>query len=176
MRLIVVCPLLALLTTVPAAAQHDHGGHGSPYAGQQDRAIKALAPEEAEGLAAGAGLGYAKAAELNGWPGPLHVLELRDELGLEPDQVVAVERVYRSMHAEAVELGEAILREEAELQALLLEPTPPADRVRERTVAIAELEGRLRAVHLVAHLRTRPLLTQAQVERYITLRGYREEG
>ena len=48
----------------------------SPYAGQQTRAIKALSPEDLAGLLNGEGRGMAKAAELNGYPGPVHVLEL----------------------------------------------------------------------------------------------------
>jgi hypothetical protein len=37
---------------------------------------------------------------------------------------------------------------------------------------IARLKGRLRAVHLKAHLAVRPLLTAHQVARYNALRGY----
>ena len=72
--------LLVFLAVPPAHAET------APYAGQDVREIKALSPERAEGLKAGAGLGYALAAELNGWPGPLHVLELADDLDLSSSQ------------------------------------------------------------------------------------------
>src|SRR5687767_11125254 len=52
----------------------------SPYVGQEDRAIKALDAKDVDGLLAGSGMGYAKAAELNGYPGPMHVLELAEKL------------------------------------------------------------------------------------------------
>ena len=42
----------------------------SPYAGQESREIKSLSPAEVDGYLAGAGMGFAKAAELNGYPGP----------------------------------------------------------------------------------------------------------
>jgi hypothetical protein len=56
----------------------------TPYADQQHRIIKALSEEEIAALLKGEGLGMAKAAELNGYPGPLHVLTLARELELSP--------------------------------------------------------------------------------------------
>jgi hypothetical protein len=50
----------------------------TPYAGQQNRTIKALSDEDIVGLLKGDGMGFAKAAELNGYPGPKHVLDLGD--------------------------------------------------------------------------------------------------
>ena len=56
---------------------------GSPYAGQVNAPIKALTAEEQAALLDGQGAGFAKAAELNGYPGPKHVLELSAQLGLD---------------------------------------------------------------------------------------------
>jgi hypothetical protein len=67
-----VLAVAACALTVPALGEHPL----SPYAGQQTRAIKALSPEDLAGLLNGEGMGMAKAAELNGYPGPVHVLEL----------------------------------------------------------------------------------------------------
>src|SRR5438876_506210 len=61
-------------------------GAARPYAGQQSREIKALSPEEIGQYLSGAGMGYAKPAELNGYPGPMHVLENADGLALTPEQ------------------------------------------------------------------------------------------
>ena len=44
--------------------------------------------------------------------------------------------------------------------------------MRAETAAIAGLQGRLRAVHLAAHLETRALLSAEQIARYDALRGY----
>jgi hypothetical protein len=54
----------------------------SPYAGQELRDVKALSNADIEAYLAGKGMGYAKAAELNSYPGPKHVLELSKELDL----------------------------------------------------------------------------------------------
>jgi hypothetical protein len=54
----------------------------TPYAGQQARTIKALSDEDIAALLKGDGMGFAKAAELNGYPGPKHVLDLAEKLKL----------------------------------------------------------------------------------------------
>ncbi|MCL4744462.1 MAG: hypothetical protein KJZ83_03505, partial [Burkholderiaceae bacterium] len=59
----------------------------SAYVGEETRGIKALAPAEVDGLLGGKGLGFARSAELNGYPGPAHVLELSDELALSAEQI-----------------------------------------------------------------------------------------
>jgi len=48
----------------------------SPYSGQGKREIKSLSQQEITGYLHGKGLGYAKTAELNQFPGPRHVLDL----------------------------------------------------------------------------------------------------
>src|SRR5918998_1082797 len=92
--------LATLAAWAPAAAQH-----GSSYAGQHAREIKALSPEEIAQYLAGAGLGYARAAELNHFPGPMHVLELADKLELTAEQREATERLMDAHKAEARAIG-----------------------------------------------------------------------
>lgn len=147
-----------------------------PYAGQQERAVKALAPGTVEGLLAGAGLGYAKAAELNGWPGPLHALELNEELGLTDEQVATLDALRDDMLARTVPLGRDLIAAEEELDRLFAggEPSPAA--VEAATLRIAAIEGRLRAAHLVTHLATAPVLTRHQTMLYSRARGYAGGG
>lgn len=162
--------LLALAVAAPAAAQHDPAHHGRPAAGVPS----GLGADEAEGLLEGRGLGMARPAELHSYPGPLHVLELADALGLEAEQRATAERLRAEMLAEAVPLGRQLLEAEAHLDALFAsgEATPEAvDRV---TAHAGALRGRLRAAHLRAHLAMRDALTPAQVEAYDRLRGYAE--
>src|SRR4051812_36526408 len=61
-----------LLVTCNAASAQS----GQPYAGLEQRPIKALSQQQADDLRTGRGMGLALAAELNGYPGPSHVLEL----------------------------------------------------------------------------------------------------
>lgn len=167
--------LACLLLSSPLAGQHRH----APYAGQASREIKALSPEEVRGLRQGDGMGMAKSAELNGVPGPRHVLELEDRLQLTVEQQRRVREVHRAMQEEAVRLGREIVRRERAMDRRFASGEITAEEVDAATAAVAELRGRLRAVHLKAHLATEPVLTDAQIERYRRLRGYagsREEG
>ncbi len=158
--------VLAALVAAPVQAEQ------APYAGQEARAIKALAPERIEGLRAGAGLGYAKAAELNGWPGPLHVLELADALSLSGEQAARVSAIRERMLAEARPLGADLIEAEAALDALFAGDAATPGAVAAATARIGALDARLRAVHLEAHIETYPLLTRHQRMIYAKARGY----
>ena len=143
-----------------------------PYAGQENREIKALAPERVDGLLAGAGLGYAKSAELNGWPGPLHVLELADTLALSMDQRSKISAIREAMLAKAKPLGEGLIAAEVALDALFAEGSPDVAAVADATAKVGAIEAKLRAVHLAAHIETRPLLSRHQRMIYAKHRGY----
>ena len=144
----------------------------SPYAGEEKREIKALSREDAHDLAAGAGMRMARAAELNGFPGPKHVLELAEAIELTADQRRGVNEVFNRMNARAVELGEAELESERALDAGFAGHSLDAEQLRRATSQLAALRGELRYVHLVAHLETTALLESPQIEAYTRLRGY----
>jgi Spy/CpxP family protein refolding chaperone len=160
-------PLAAalLLLALPVAAQ-------GPYAGQQARSIKALSAEQVADLRAGRGMGLALPAELNGWPGPMHVLELADQLGLDAAQRAAVQAQFAAMRSEAVAQGEAVIAAEAALDALFARGAPTPETVGAATLAVGQAQAALRAVHLRFHLATTAVLTPAQRARYGELRGY----
>jgi hypothetical protein len=157
--------LLVLVLAMPAAAQT------SGYSGQESRAIKALSVEETADLLAGRGMGAARAAELNHYPGPAHVLELREQLGLSAEQIRAVQEIFDRMSAAAKPLGAKIVAAEKHLDEAFGSGSVAADSVRGDTAAIAELQGTLRAVHLTAHLETRAVLRPEQIARYDILQG-----
>jgi len=160
---------LGLTAATPLAAQT------SPYAGQHERTIKALSAEEMRDLTEGRGMGLAKAAELNGYPGPAHVLELANELQLTPDQRAATEALYQRMLAEARRLGAAILRAEGELDRRFQHRHIDQASLQTATAAVAGLQGDLRTVHLAAHLEQAAVLTPAQIAEYSKRRGYTGE-
>jgi Spy/CpxP family protein refolding chaperone len=188
MRFLMVTAFVGLMSLPPAAPAraeggHPHGAHGhgaasgpaAPYAGLETRPIKALSDRQVADLRAGRGMGYALAAELNGYPGPLHVLEHADALGLDPSQRARTESLFNAMKAQAVALGERLIGQEAELDRLFATRTIDAAALDRATAAIAATEGALRAVHLRHHLAMMDLLTPAQVRRYGELRGYAGE-
>src|SRR6516165_11770416 len=87
----------------------------SPYLGFEKRAIKALSDQQISDLRAGLGMSLALAAELNGYPGPRHTLELADELTLTEEQRTKVKELFAAMTAESIPIGEKLFAEEAEL-------------------------------------------------------------
>jgi Spy/CpxP family protein refolding chaperone len=154
-----------ILTATAANAQ-------MPYAGMQTRPIKALSEQQVADLGAGRGMGLALAAELNGYPGPSHVLELADKLALTTDQRAGVQRLFDSMKAEAVPLGSRLIEQEADLDTQFASRTVTPESLKASTAAIATTQGRLRETHLKYHLSTVALLTPGQMQRYAELRGY----
>ena len=147
-----------------------------PYAGQQARPIKALSDDDIAALrkGEGMGMGMAKAAELNGYPGPAHVLTLAAQLGLTETQQRDVRTIFERMSAAAKSLGAELITREEVLDQLFAQREITPDRLTVETTAIAELQGRLRSAHLTAHLATRALLNPDRIARYQQLRGYGE--
>ena len=144
----------------------------SPYAGLETRAIKALSDQQISDLRAGLGMSLALAAELNGYPGPRHTLELARELGLSDTQQRKVEELFAKMKAESIPIGERLIAQEAELDRLFAHKTITPAELMALTQAIGATQGTLRATHLKYHLLTLDALTPAQTQRYAELRGY----
>jgi len=144
----------------------------SPYAGMTDRPIRALSTEEQADLLAGRGMGLALAAELNGWPGPAHVIDLAEAMQLTPTQRAATQRLMAEMQATAGGLGARLIEEERALDTAFRDRSiTPAD-LSGRTARIALLQGEIRDVHLRAHLAQAALLNAEQIDAYSRLRGY----
>lgn len=143
-----------------------------PYAGLQSRPIKALSDEQIADLVAGRGMSLALAAELNGYPGPSHVLEFADRLGLNEQQRAGVKRLFDSMKSEAIPLGQNLIEAEQGLDRAFAGRTITPERLKAATAAIAAIQGELRNTHLKYHLSTVALLSAEQIRRYAELRGY----
>jgi hypothetical protein len=147
-----------------------------PYAGLQSRALKALSEAQIADLRAGRAMTLALAAELNGYPGPLHVVELADALALTPDQRARMQALYETMKAEAVPLGERLIAQEAELDRQFASRIVTEPILIAVTAQIGETQATLRATHLRFHLLTVEILTPDQMRRYGQLRGYENAG
>jgi len=148
----------------------------TPYAGQQAREIKALSSAEQADLLAGKGMGLAKAAELNGYPGPAHVLELAADLALTPEQRALTRAVWQAMDARAKALGQQLVDAERELDALFASKQVTPERLTAQLDRIGALQAQVRAVHLQAHLEQVRILSPEQTSRYAVLRGYGGAG
>ena len=150
-----IAALLALLAAPALAQQHKHK-HG-PYAGMQQRSVKALNEQQIADLRAGKGMGLALAAELN----------------LSAEQRRRVQQLYEAMKAEAIAAGEKLIESERALDQEFATQKMTEARLALLTTQIGERQGVLRAVHLKYHLSTAELLSVDQRQRYNELRGYR---
>lgn len=157
--------LVSLLVAVPAVGD-------SPYAGMESRSIKALSPQEVSDLLEGKGMGYALAAELNGYPGPLHVLELAGELQLTSEQEELTRELFHQMQERAAAIGRELVEAEKKLDQEFSAGAITPESLQSLVSRIARLEGELRQVHLETHLRQTELLSREQVVAYARLRGY----
>ena len=167
MKLFAVGILLVLVVGGSSVAQNK-----SPYAGQEKRSIKSLSKSDISDLENGRGWGLAKAAELNGFPGPVHLLELSAKLDLSQSQLRSIEQIFKSMKEQAVPLGRRLIDAEMTLDRAFASRNVTANRLREITSDIGKIRGELRYIHLVAHLKTVEILTVSQIQRYNVLRGY----
>jgi len=170
MKAIIAGLLVLIWWTGPAAAQHQHG---DGYAAMAARAIKALSDEQVAQLRDGRGMGLSLPAELNSYPGPMHALEMAASLNLTPDQHTRLLSVQEDMRVRAIALGHRIIAGEAELDRAFASGTADRTAVIRQLAVIGQLNGELRAVHILAHMETRALLTEEQVARYDIGRGYR---
>ena len=162
-----VAACAVMLAIGPASAQH-----AQPYAGLQARPLKALSDEQVADLKAGRGMGLAMAAELNGYPGPSHVLELADSLALTAEQRARTQALFAAMKAESISLGEQVIAAEGDLDRAFATHTITPASLTAATETIGATQARLRATHLKYHLAMIDVLTPEQVRRYNELRGY----
>jgi Spy/CpxP family protein refolding chaperone len=164
--------LLQLATILTFSAQVFAQSKTTPYAGQQQREIKALSASDIKMYLEGSGMGLGKAAELNHYPGPRHVLDSATELKLSHEQFTKTQQLYDKMHNAAVRLGELIVQKERQLDSLYATQKISEAQLRAVVGEIAKLQGELRVVHLNAHLEMKKILTPAQTAKYDELRGY----
>lgn len=172
--LLLIC--LAGSPVASGAQDHDeHGEHRSAYAAQEPSGIAALSLRELGDLTSGSGMGLARAAELNHYPGPKHVLELATELNLSDEQQARTEEIRVEMIEEAKRVGKEIVEKERILDRRFSHRHIDESTLRRLTSEISSLYGELRFIHMSAHLQLASVLEADQVEAYDSLRGYGRE-
>ena len=166
---------LAIQPVAASAQDHGHGPGASPYAGFEKREIKSLSEDDIAELRRGGGWGLALPAELNGRPGPAHLLELRVELELSEAQVDAITVMHDKMRAAAIDAGARFIAAEAALSDAFTMPGFSEAALKSLLAEAAEARAALRFIHLSQHLSTPELLSAAQIEKYNVLRGYSDD-
>ena len=121
-------------------------------------------------------MGFAKAAELNHYPGPKHVLQLADQLQLSEEQRRRTEIIFKEMNSNAVNFGKQLVDKERLLDSHFAAGNISDAELGQLIGDIAALHGKIRAIHLQAHLAERAVLTADQLMHYDALRGYQSSG
>jgi Heavy-metal resistance len=157
--------------------QHSHDSAAgsnvaATYAGQQTRSIKALSAQEVRDLLEGKGMGLAKAAELNGYPGPMHTLENARAMSLSEDQKANTLALMNAHKARVKAMGQTLVAEERSLDTLFSQGKITPEALDSATQKIGQLQAEIRADHLRTHLEQTALLSKAQIAKYNSLRGY----
>ncbi len=165
--------ILVLLTASIAAVSLASAEEArQPYKGFEVREITSLSDQDIEALQEGSGWGLALPAELNGFPGPAHVLELADQLGLSVDQRQRVSSIFKAMRVDAIAKGEALIDAERKLDQGFKSGGLKQSELKRLIENAEAARAELRYVHLSRHLMTIELLDADQVTAYAVLRGY----
>jgi Spy/CpxP family protein refolding chaperone len=167
---------LPLIVAAVIVLLHSSAMAQQPYAGLQNRPIKTLSDQQIADLNAGRGMGLALAAELNGYPGPIHAIELAEQLHLSPDQVSKLKSLFEAMKAETIPLGAMLISQERDLNDDFANRRITLASLEVATKRIGATQAALRAAHLEYHLSTVAVLTAEQVAQYNELRGYKADG
>ena len=167
--------ILVLMPLITVAQEHAHGNHHAPYAGLETREVKSLSKQDIEELRRGGGWGLALPAELNGLPGPAHLLELQEELSLTADQVEKISVIYEKMREAAISAGDQFIAAEAALSNAFEGSELSKERLRDLLADAATARAELRYIHLSAHLATPKILSEVQQQKYNVLRGYAKD-
>ena len=138
----------------------------APGTGAQESAIRSLTERDVQGLQNGRGMGMGRVAELNGYPGPRHVLELANELELSHEQIEATQLIFAEMRIAAVATGAEIIEAESRLDQLFAAHEADPASVQTALTQIGVMRARLRFVHIEAHMKMRELLTNEQIDAY----------
>ena len=125
--------------------------------------------EERASIEKGEGFGMGMPADMAGYPGPRHVLDMAAELGLTAEQHAATEKVFETMQEKAVARGKELFEAEARLEQMFRDGRPEAD-LREQSFRVDSIHAELRWIHLSAHLAAQKILTAEQIAKYTRLR------
>ena len=161
--------LILIISDIHAATPHKFQ---SDYVGQEKRQIKTLSKDDIHDLQNGNGWGLAKAAELNGVPGPRHLLDMQGDIGLTAGQASRIEEIYSDMKAQAIPLGNKLIEAERALNLAFAKREIDDQKLVKLLDNISSVRKQLRYTHLAAHLQTMPVLKEEQVSLYNELRGY----
>ena len=149
----------------------------SPVQSQQTKQVaaeieplQAMSQRDFNGLLAGRGMGLARIADISGYPGPMHVLEMAEELEITEQQREQTQDIMQRMRATAQRRGRELIEAERRLEALFDGGPVQPSAVDAALLEIARLQAQVRASHLHAHIEQARVMSSEQIEQYTELR------
>ena len=149
----------------------DSASAGSGQGMQSGPMLSGISEGEKEALLQGSGLGAGMIAMMNGYPGPKHVHEMGDELELTAEQREKIGTLFAERKASFVEMGRELVEKDEALTTMFASGQVNTKDVEKLSTEIGELQGRLRAGHLNAHVLTWEALTPAQRDKLASMQG-----
>lgn len=166
-RATIAALIVMIVITGSGAADAQHGAaHGTAGAVPHHLLVQTYEKAFEQNVAEGRGFGMAFAADQNGYPGPLHVLELKDRLKLTADQEARMQTMLTAMFAESKPKSARLLESEARLRQLFAGGRADEATVRTAVADVEKARTEVRLVHLLSHLKTREVLTDEQRRLY----------
>ena len=165
-RVVTIALSLALAAGLAGAASAQgpahHGPHGGPGGTPHHVLAQTCDGAFEENVRDGRGFGMAFVADQQGYPGPLHVLELKDRLRLSREQEAKAQALLAAMFAESRPKSARLLDAEAKLRQLFTAGRPDEAAVRRAVAEVETARADVRLVHLLFHLKMRDALTDEQ--------------
>ena len=165
-RPVTIALSFALAAGLAGVAFAQGSAHHGPHGGTGDPAPHALAQAcdgaFEETVRDGRGFGMAFVADQQGYPGPLHVLELKDRLRLSRDQEAKAQALLAAMFAESRPKSARLLNAEARLRQLFAAGRPDEAAVRTAVGEVETARADVRLVLLLFHVKMRDALTDEQ--------------
>jgi Spy/CpxP family protein refolding chaperone len=165
-----IAQLVCICLALSVCGSAGNAQETAPHAGQATPEIKSLSATEIQGYLEGREMSLAKAAELNGYPDPAHVLEMGTQLQLTPHQRAKAEHLKRSTKV-AARLGHWLVEAERRLNLIFAKGEADDEKITVLVRQIGGLEAEIRLVHLRADIEMRRVLTADQIKKYEQERG-----
>ena len=137
--------------------------------------LRAQTPSDRDELLKGQERGQEQFAEALGYPDPEHILAMEQTLGLTIVQKEKIKAILDDMTVRASDVGKTIIKIEDDLRAGFREGLATEKSITSDAQDIGRLRGKLRALHLIANLKTKRVLTDKQVEMYSTMKKKEEK-
>lgn len=135
-------------------------------AAREGSGIPALSEEQAAAYLDGRSMWMASVAEQHAYPDPRQVLELAVQLELSRQQQQAVKNLVEQTRTEAIRLGKQLVAQEQRLNRVFAWGQATTENIKKTVTDIGVLQAKLRLVHLLAHVRTKQMLTKEQLKHY----------